>query len=263
MNRRTVRTAALTTVGALAIGATLLAGALAGPVRSAAAQDAAPAAPVAASPTRTITVVGEGKVRVEPDTARVTIGVEVLRPSVREAADANTAILDAVVGALSEAGIADEDIQTSGFSVYSERFGPEGPLPDDKVNYRVSNNVVVTVRDLEQTSSIIDSAIEAGANNIYGVEFILDDTTAVESEARAAAVESAIAKAAELAELNGVAVGEVISISEVVGSQPVFAGFREQAMFGMGGGGGPTIQPGQVNLTMQLQITYAIVAADQ
>lgn len=256
MNRNTLRSAALGSIGAVAIAATLIAGAFA-PARTASAQDE-PAAVVqpAAMPARTITVVGEGEVRVKPDIARVTIGVEVLRNNVREATDANNQIIDKVIAALSAAGVAKDDIQTSGFSVFAERYGTDGnPLPEDQLNYRVSNSVIVVVRALDTVSAVLDAAIEAGANSIYGIEFALDDSAAVDSEARAAAVENARVKAEELASLAGVAVGEVISISEVVGINPVVGIYRQDMAMG---GNSPTIQPGQLTMKTQLQVTYAI-----
>ena len=113
---------------------------------------------------RTITVVGEGKVKIKPDIARANIGVEVMKNSVKEASDANKAALESVLEALKQNGIEEKDIQTSGFSIFAERFGPEGPLPEDQTNYRVSNNVSVVIRDLEKVGAILDAAIEAGAD---------------------------------------------------------------------------------------------------
>ncbi len=207
----------------------------------------------------TITVVGEGKVRIRPDVARAQIGVEVMMDSVKEASEANKERLEAVLAALQEQGIAEEDIQTSGFSVYAERFGPNGPLPDDQINYRVSNNVNVTVRDLDTLGAVLDAAIEAGANNIYGVEFSIDDPSTIESEARQSAVADAQAKAEELAELTGTTVSNVVSVSEVIGGGGGYysSNFAEAAR-GMGGGGSTPISPGELELVMQLQITYAI-----
>lgn len=211
-----------------------------------------------ATPGRTITVVGEGKVSIEPDVARANFGVEVVRPTVREALDLNDQTMDAVLTALAEQGIAEEDIQTTGFSIYAERFGPQGPLPEDQVNYRVSNSVMVVIRDLENIAGVVDAAVEAGANNIYGIEFRVDDSSAQESEARAGAIEDARAKAEELAGLTGVTVGEVVSVSEVIASGGyISSNFAQER--GMGGGGGATpISPGQLELLMQLQVTYAI-----
>lgn len=244
---RPVTFAAATLVLAFA----LLAAAFLAPAPTASAQGTIPSPQQG---TGVITVVGEGKVKVEPDTARINIGVEVMRPTVREATDANEELVAAVLEALRQAGIPDEDMQTSGFSVYAERYGPNGPLPEDEVNYRVSNTVQVTVRALDTVGDVLDAAIEAGANNIYGIEFLLEDRAAAESEARAAAVADAQAKAAELAELNGVSVGNVMAISEVIGATPFF----NNAMMAQGGGGGVSIQPGQLDLTLQLQISYAL-----
>ncbi len=207
---------------------------------------------------RTITVVGEGKVTIEPDIARAQIGVEVIKSSVKEASDANKAALEAVLAALKAQGIADEDIQTSGFSIYAERYGTDGPLPEDQVNYRVSNNVAVVIRELDKVGAILDAAIEAGANNIYGIEFSLEDPSTFESEARQGAVADARAKAEELAELNGVTAGDVVSISEVIGNGGGYynSNFAEVSR-AMGGGGTP-VSPGQLDLTMQLQVVYTI-----
>ena len=209
-----------------------------------------------------ITVVGEGKVTLEPDIARVTIGVETVTSTVKEASDQNRAAVEAVLAALAEQGIAEEDTQTSGFSIYAERFGPEGPLAEGDVRYRVSNNVMVTIRNLDNVGTVLDAAIEAGANNIYGVEFALDDPSVAESDARAAAIADAQAKAEELAGLTNLTLGQVISVSEVVGmGGGYYAGnFAEQAR--AFGGGGTPITPGQLDLVMQLQVIFAIDAGE-
>jgi uncharacterized protein len=205
----------------------------------------------------TITVVGEGKVTLEPDIAHVTIGVETVTNTVIEASDENSAAVQAVIDALKAQGISEDDLQTSGFSIYAERFGPEGPLADTDVRYHVTNNVMVTIRELDNVGPILDAAIEAGANNIYGIDFALDDPSTVEADARSAAVEDAKTKAEELAQLNGLTLGNVVSVSEVVGSNGgYYAGNFAQQARAMGGGGTP-VSPGQLDLVMQLQITYA------
>ncbi|MBE2239907.1 MAG: SIMPL domain-containing protein [Caldilineaceae bacterium] len=218
------------------------------------AQDAAPATG------RTITVVGEGVVNMEPNVARTNIGVEVLRASVEEAAAENSRIVDALLATLADLDIPSEDIQTSGYNVYAERYGSGGPVSDEEVQYRVSNTVTVIIRDLDKVGEVLDASIKAGANNIYGIEFLLDDATAVRSEARALAVENAKATAEELAMLNGVKVGKILAISEVVGGAGGFYNNSISSLqIGMGGADRTPIQPGQLRLTMQLQITYELV----
>ena len=161
--------------------------------------------------------------------------------------------------ALTTLGVAEKDIQTSGYSIWSERNAAQGGQLSEDVTYHVMNTVNVKVRDLSQVGAVLDAAIDAGANTVQGVSFYVDDTTAVESQARAKAVDDARAKADELAKLNDVEVGAVVSISEVVGGSVPYSNFnvKEMAMAGIGGGAGP-ITPGELDMSTTLQITYAI-----
>ena len=115
---------------------------------------------------RTITVVGQGTVRIKPDIARANIGVEVMEPTVQEASSAATAAMESVLTALEQQGIDEKDIQTSGFSIWVDRpYGPEG-MPSDNPVYRVNNTVSATIRDLDNIGAVLDGAIEAGANGL-------------------------------------------------------------------------------------------------
>lgn len=210
---------------------------------------------------RTITVVGEGKVRIKPDVAQTTIGVDVRQSTVKEASAEAKQVMDEVLKVLKAQGIEDKDIQTSGFSIWVETppYGPEGE-PQATTIYHVTNQVSVTIRELDKVGTVLDAAIEAGANNIYGVNFSLADPTPVESEARDKAVANAQTKAQELAKLNGVQLRDVVSVSEVIGGGGGYysSSFREMpAALGLGGGGGP-ISPGELELSLQLQIVYAV-----
>ena len=209
---------------------------------------------------RTITVVGDGTVNIQPDVARANIGVEVLNASVEDAATENSRVTQQVLAALAEMGIAKEDIQTSGYSVYSERYSPDGSAATE-VQYRVTNTVNVLIRDLDSVGEVLDASIKAGANNIYGVEFLLDDPTAARSSAREQAMANAQATATELAGLGGVNVGRILSISEVIGSNGGMYSnqFTQFSTGAMGGGINSPIEPGQLRLTMQLQVTYELV----
>ena len=113
----------------------------------------------------------------------------------------------------------------------------------------------VTVRDLDRVGDVLDAVIEAGANNIWGVSFGLEDPAAPQAEARAKAIDDAKARAGALAELSGVELGPVMSISEVVGGgiapMPVMAAER------VASGAGP-ISPGEVEVSYQVQVAYFI-----
>jgi uncharacterized protein YggE len=79
----------------------------------------------------------------------------------------------------------------------------------------------VTVRDTDQLGELLDAAVNAGANSIYGVTFYVDDQTAAASEARVEAVEDARTKAEELASAAGMTLGPMVALSE--GTTPILS----------------------------------------
>ncbi len=211
------------------------------------------------SPAQVITVVGQGSARVEPDIARVSVGVETSAETIAEAVAENEAQMEAVLAALAEAGIAEKDIQTTNYSISLDRYPEPMPRTGEEQAppvYRVSNMVNVTIRDLEKVGAVLDAVIEAGANNIWGVSFTIEDSSAAQGEARADAVANARERAEALAELSGVELGPVMSVSEVVGGSGVPMAFDvvvERAAVGSG-----SISPGELEIGYQVQVSYFI-----
>jgi uncharacterized protein YggE len=97
--------------------------------------------------------------------------------------------------------------------------------------------------------------VSAGANTIYGVNFEVSDPSQLEAAAREKAIADAKARAESLAQLSGVSLGEVLTVSEVIGAPGPIV---ERAAVGMGGGGGTPIQPGETQVNVSVQVTYAI-----
>ena len=220
-------------------------------------RNAQPVAEAAAPTTseRSITVVGVGKASGAPDVAQVSIGVDTQAPSVQKAVDDNKTQMNALLSTLKGLSIAAKDLQTNNYSVYTEQKPmPDGTSSATQVVYHVSNQVQVTVRDINQLGDVLDKAVAAGANNIYGVSFSVEDTAKLEADARTKAVADAKSRAASLAQLNGVELGEVISVNEVAGG-PAYP--LDYTAKGMGGGGTP-VQPGELEMNMSIQITYAV-----
>ena len=121
----------------------------------------------------------------------------------------------------------------------------------------VDNTVYITLRDIQSIGSVIDASIAAGANNIYGITFDVEDKEAALAEGRTLAVANARANAEQLAEAAGVELGEVQSISYYTGySAPVYYDTK-----GVGGAAistGVPISPGQMTLTVDVSVTYEI-----
>ncbi len=209
---------------------------------------------------RGITVVGVGKASGTPDVAHVSIGIETQASSVQQAVNDNKTKMTALLGVLKGLDIADKDVQTSNYSVFTQPppvANPSATGSAGTVTYHVTNQVEVAVRDVSKLGDILDKAVASGANNIYGVSFSVADTSQLEADARSKAIADAKARAASLAQLAGVSLGDVVNISEVIGGpSPIYS--AAGAALGMGGGGSPPIQPGQLEVSTSVQVTFGI-----
>ncbi|MCJ7668582.1 MAG: SIMPL domain-containing protein [Anaerolineae bacterium] len=202
-----------------------------------------------------ISVTGVGKVSAEPDMAEIIIGMESRAPTAKEAASQNSGDMSEVMAVLKEMGIAKEDIQTVDYSIRTEMDYREGEEPK-VIGYVVTNAVQVKVRDLDLVGDLLDGATEAGANTIYGINFTIEDPRPFQEQAREMAVADARSKAQQLAEAADVRLGVLLSLSEYIIEGPVYV---ERAMAeGMGGGGAPPISAGQLEITIQVQMSYEI-----
>jgi uncharacterized protein YggE len=249
-----------TLVLALAGCAPTLTGASLAPARAVTVQQGGPTPQVTTQTSGGITVVGIGQASGSPDIARVVIGVETQDKDIKKAIADNNTQMTALLNSLKAAGIAAKDIQTMNYSVSVEN--PQVPMGQTgstetppTVIYHVSNQVNVTVRDITKLSDVLDEAVTSGANTIYGVSFDVSDPVKLQDQARTQAVADAKARAEKLAQLEGLTLGNILTVSEVSASPiPLYA--AEYAM-GKGGGGAP-IESGSIQVTVNLQVTYAI-----
>src|SRR5215208_2468058 len=240
----------------LALAGSLATSAVGGTV---AAQDmATPAATGMALGVPTVSVSGHGSVNVPPDTASVSIGVDVIKPTLGEAQEQATTQATAMIEALKAAGIADEDIQTDYYSVNILRDYSEDADPTQITGFEIVNQLRVTVRDTDQLGELLDAAVNAGANSIYGVTFYVDDQTEASSDARTEAVEDARTKAEELAAAAGMTLGPVVAISE--GTSPLFSPVYDMARGGgMGGGAAAApVEPGSTTVAVDVTMTFEL-----
>lgn len=207
----------------------------------------------------TLAVYGEGTVQVDPDRARVRLGVEREAPLARDAQTQTNSIANEILAAMEELGISPEDIQTSRLSlypVYDNR--PDRPRGEPEVTgYRAANTVTVTLDDLGRIGSVVDAAIAAGANRVEGVQFELRDHTAARGRALAAAVEDARAKARAIADALGVGLGPIVeTVEQGVSSPPIPFMARTEAA--MAQDVSTPVSAGRVEVQASLTIRYAI-----
>lgn len=164
---------------------------------------------------RSITVTGQGESSVAPDMATIQTGVVTQSKTAVEAMAENNVAVEKIMADLKSMNVAQKDMQTSQFSVQPvyER-GDRGQRRPDVVGYRVSNQLRIRVRELSQLGKLLDTLIRSGSNQMSGISFGVDDSTAVMNEARKKAIANAKAKAELYAESAGVTVGKVLKIDE-------------------------------------------------
>ena len=201
-----------------------------------------------------IYVSGTATIKATPDIATIQIGVQTFHKDVEEAVAKNNEDAEDIIAALRREGVAEKDIQTSRFNIYPQRDYVNN-RPDRIIGFQVDNTVSATVRDLDTIGQVLQAAIDAGANNINGLNFSVDDPIPLRDEARAEAIKDARRRADVMAEAAGIQVGKVISITETSYPGPVIA--REsydKAAFAED----VPIQPGELELTLQVQVVFAI-----
>jgi uncharacterized protein YggE len=206
---------------------------------------------------RTISVSGEGEVSARPDQARLSAGVLTQAPTAAAALTANTTAMNRVFAALKAAGIPDNKIQTSNFSVQPQYppFRPDAPDTRTIIGYQVSNQVSVVVDDLSKVGPALDALVRSGANQLGGVSFSIADPKPLAERARAAAVADAMAKARTLASAASVTLGPVLSIQEGGGIRPAPL-FEARAVAAQAAP--PPIAVGEESVTVNVTMTYAI-----
>ena len=195
-------------------------------------------------------------VRSAPDVAQVGAGVTTRAATAREALTQNSQAMDRIVARLRQLGIAGEDIQTSNFNLspqydYNQQSGEQVFR-----GYNVSNQVQVTLRDLPRAGEILDALVNAGANALYGPNFMIEDDEAAKAEARAQAFARGRRMAEDYARAAGYSSVRLLEISESVQNhgpmpQPMMARAAMDS-----GESAPPIEPGQVGTGVSITVKY-------
>lgn len=240
------------------VRSTLMAVAALGLAVAVAAMAVGPAAPIAAAADdlrSTITVVGEGRVTVQPDTAYASFGVEAAGDSFAATQNDASARMQAVIDTLVGQGISRDDIRTSRLAV--------NPVYDQRDNtvlrgYRANNTVRVRVRQLDRVGAIVDAATGAGANRVEGISFTVDNLEPVKDQAREQAVRNARAKADQLAGLVGMRIVGVKAVVESDASSSPAPYARADGALAAAPAAAPPVEPGTQEVRTQVTVTYIV-----
>ncbi|MEM7544444.1 MAG: SIMPL domain-containing protein [Pseudomonadota bacterium] len=174
------------------------------------------AAPATAEEVPVLTVTGTGEASAAPDIATITVGVETQGATAEAALADNSADAARLIEAAKASGVEPRDIQTSGLSiypVYDQRSSDRSERPQI-IGYAVNNQVSVRLRDMQGLGQTLGDLVKAGANQMRGIAFGIEDDAAISDEARKRAIADARRKAEIYAEAAGVKLGAILSISE-------------------------------------------------
>jgi len=206
--------------------------------------------------TDTFTVTGEGKVTVHPDIATVSVGVQAQESSVKTVQSELNKTVNAVSAAIKKAGVDGKDIQTSNYSI--------NPMYDYSgrtqriTGYQASSNLTIKVRNIDNANGVIDAATGAGATDVGGISFDVDDKTKAQNQARELAVADAKKKAADAARIAGFSLGKIINYSENFGGVP-----RPYLAASKAEGAGDTsistqVEPGSSEIVVTVSLGYEL-----
>jgi hypothetical protein len=249
----------------------------AAPVAAQAQAQPAPAISPLGPDSALLSLTAEGQSRRTPDTAMFSAGVVSQGKTASEALAENSRRMESVIAALRRAGVAERDIQTSALSIQPRYSNPEleaqirardtrqpyvqpvEPMTPRIIGYEARNNVQVRVRKIADMGRMVDALVGAGANEVNGPSFTVDEPRAALDEARAAAIATARQRAELYARAAGMRVVRIVSISEAGGYYPVsdiiVTGSR---MSRFAAPPPPPIAPGELALGVNVSVQFEL-----
>jgi uncharacterized protein YggE len=206
----------------------------------------------------TLSVTGIATEKVEPDRVMAIFAVETMDDTAGDALRTNSETMNAVLIALEEAGVSENETQTAYFSIYPNYNCSEFGVPEPS-GYIATNSIVVESSNLANVSDWIDAAVNAGANRVDSLSFTLSEERLAEVRADLTqeAVDNARDKADALAQALDVEITGVRAASVSDFSPPI-------SPFSLSFAGGITesistpIIPGEQTVAATIEVIYEI-----
>lgn len=207
-----------------------------------------------------LSVSGQGKVSIKPDIATATVGVTTQAKTAKEAQSQNSNQMNNVISALKSAGISADDIRTAGYDLsprYEYPTNPKGTQRETLIGYAVTNQVQVTIRNIDNVGKTLDAVTNAGANLSGNIMFSLSEAKmeTAYNDALTKALKNAKGKADVLAKGLGVTIGNPKEVVENGSSypQPIYG---RAMMDGMKLEGSTPISAGQMDVSTSVNLKY-------
>ena len=208
-------------------------------------------------PAQAVTVTGEAKTQQKNQVARFTAGVNITNSNKDQAVSEANKRVQEIIDSLKTFGIPQDDIKTQNLSIYQSEenyYDVDGSRKTRPGEWRVSNSLELTLKDIDRSSELSDLLTKSGANQVYGPSFSLDDTGDTERALLEEAIKDAKGKAEIIAKSSNKTLGQVLTINEGLSSglqTPMYS--RE-----MGGGGGAPIETGTGTVYKSVTVTFEL-----
>lgn len=223
---------------------------------------------------RSFSVSAEGKAIGVPDVAQFNFSIISEGEDLLKIQKENTNQANKTIEFLKNQGVDSKDIKTQFYNVYPKytyydcfkdttlETGPR-PCPPPKISgYTITQTINVKIRDFSKIGNILSGIVEYGANNVSGLQFLVDDQTKLEDEAREEAISKAKEKAQNIAKSAGFKLGRLLAIEEGELLPSYYRTFNES--LGVGGGEyskstpKPQIEPGSQEIKINVTLRYEI-----
>lgn len=200
-------------------------------------------------------------VDVAPDIATIGAGVTTEAPTATAALRQNSEEMQKVIDRIKALGIAGQDIQTTGINLNARYDYDQASQRQVFRGYQASNRVSIVLRKIDAAGGVLDALVEAGATDLSGPAFGIDDEEPAKAEARQRAVARAAAQARSYAAMLGYRDAKVLAISESMsGNGPVMPMDKLRSRVEMVAAA-PPVEPGMVSAGISVTITYELIGA--
>ena len=216
---------------------------------------AAPATAADLEKSARITVQGEAKLAMAPDLVLITIGVRTQAIQAREAARLNAEQMNKVLASLKAKLGPKDQVRTTGYRLNPRQKWDPKSKENKFLGFEASNQVLVKSRNVDDVSALLDAVIEAGANQIHGIQFDMQQAQSIKREVQALAFADAKAQADALAIEAGMRLGEVLRID----TKPGRAGYSRGAVEARMAAAPTPVEPGQVDFSASVICVFRLV----
>ena len=203
--------------------------------------------------TQTVAVAGSGEVDASPDAAVVRLSVTARGPNAANVSDEIAAGASQLRETLADFGVPEDDVQTQHYNIHQDRQPDSGN--GDPV-YMGEQSFAVTLDDVDEVGSLIDAAVDGGADDVGGVRYTLSSERRdeVRNDAIRAAVEDARGEAAVIADSTNLQLG---GVQRAASRETSVSPYHAEVAMAADAGGGTTVDPQDVTVSATVEVTFA------